>query len=74
VKKDDKPTEEQEATAITNAVADGRVAELQGQQLPTIQHTLTLSHIYNELIPVGQWHIRRNYDRNVPVLDNIMRY
>jgi hypothetical protein len=23
---------------------------------------------------VGQLHIRRNYDRDVPVLDNIMRY
>jgi hypothetical protein len=57
-----------------DAVTNGRVAELQGQQLPMIQYTLTLSHIYNKLIFVRQWHIRRNDDRDVPVLDNIMRY
>jgi hypothetical protein len=74
LKKNKKATEEQEAIVIEDAVADGCVAELQSQQLPTIQHTFTLSRIYNELIPGGEWHICRNDDRDVPVLDNIMRY
>jgi hypothetical protein len=34
----------------------------------------SLSHIYNELIPVRQWHICRYDDCDVPVLDNIIRY
>jgi hypothetical protein len=36
LKKNEKLTEEQEAITIADAVADRRVAELQGQQLPTI--------------------------------------
>jgi hypothetical protein len=38
------------------------------------QHTITLSYICNELIPVGQWHIRKSDDRDVSVPDHIMRY
>jgi hypothetical protein len=68
------PTKEQEAIAIADAVVDGRVAKLQGHQLPTIQYTITLSHICNELISVGHLHIHRNDDRNVSVLDNIIRH
>jgi hypothetical protein len=52
LKKNEKPNEEQKAITIADDVADGRATELQVQQLPTIQHTLALSHIYNELIPV----------------------
>jgi hypothetical protein len=72
--KKNKTTEEQEAIAIADAFADGRIAELQGQQLQMIQHTFTPSHIYNELIPVGQLHIRRNNDRKIPVLTDSMKY
>jgi hypothetical protein len=53
LKKNEKPTEEQEAIAIVDAAvdaaADGSVVELPGQQLPTIQHTLTLYSRHIEL-------------------------
>jgi hypothetical protein len=58
----DTVTEQQEAGGIF------------GKQLPTIMHSLSLSPIFNELIPIGQWHLRRNDDRTIPVLDNIMSY
>ena len=74
LKMGDTATEQQEAIAIADAVCEGKQAVLLGKQLPTIMHSLSLSHIFNELIPIGQWHLRRNDDRTVPVLDNIMSY
>ena len=73
LKMGDTATEQQEAIAIADAVCEGKQAVLLGKQLPTIMHSLSLSHIFNELIPIGQWHLRRNDDRTVPVLITLCR-
>jgi hypothetical protein len=44
-----KKNEEQEAIAIVDAVADGHVVKLQGQQLPMIKHVPVLDNIMRYL-------------------------
>lgn len=72
------PSPQDKAIFLADAVADGHnrsgEACLGTHRLQYRPYTLTLRHIYNELIPTGLWHIRHCSDTRSPVLGSLLSY
>ena len=57
-----------------DALAGKTKAGLNGVAYPMYRHTLKLTEMFKEIIPVGQWHLRTMDQEAFPVLHDIIDY
>ena len=59
---------------MADAVAEGGYRSLTGRGIPSNITTINLSNILNEIIPIGQWHVRSHLGHQAPILDDILTH
>jgi len=70
----EKPTIRDKGINMGDAMAGKTKAGLNGIPYPMYRHTLKLTDLFKEIIPVGQWHLRTNDSQAFPVMHDILEY
>ena len=70
----EKPTLRDKGINMGDAMAGKTKAGLNGIPYPMYRHTLKLTDLFKEIIPVGQWHLRTNDLQAFPVMHDILEY
>ena len=68
------PTMRDKAICMADAMAGRTKAALGAFNMPMLRYELKLENLFNEIIPIGQWHIRTADVQNFPVMGDLLPY